>query len=400
MLARPAGRDAARDQGAAERPGHAGHGQGGRQADGPGPLPARAPARSSRASTITDTYIRELPARPLGAARPRLRRRDLRRTAEAAPAEGLRRAATRSARRASRRRTTRTCAGRPGSRSCGSTRSGGREASSLEKRRPQSGRLRSGSRSTSSSSRRPSRRSSYGISQAQAERRLGTRTAARSSRSTRATARSSRSPRTRPTSRASTRAASSARRLAQRRASRPDGRGGQLPGARPRDRRRLSGRLDLQARHRARGAAGAHASHAPYASTLLPCTGRYTVYKEDGRPGRTGVQQLGPVRQLADEPADGDRGLLRHVLLPTRLRLLQAAAERGPPAPGLGREVRLRPADRASTSARRGGRAAADARVAEADVHAEDRPGQLADRPPLEAGRLDPARDRPEGPAA
>ena len=43
---------------------------------------------------------------------------------------------------------------------------------------------------------------------------------------------------------------------------------------------------------------------------------------------------------------------------------------------------------------------AADARVAQADLHEEDRPGGLADRPALEAGRLDPARDRPEGPAA
>ena len=42
---------------------------------------------------------------------------------------------------------------------------------------------------------------------------------------------------------------------------------------------------------------------------------------------------------------------------------------------------------------------AADARVAAGDVHEEDRPVLLADRPALEAGRLDPARDRPEGPA-
>ena len=47
---------------------------------------------------------------------------------------------------------------------------------------------------------------------------------------------------------------------------------------------------------------------------------------------------------------------------------------------------------------RRGGRAPADAGVAAADVHEEDRPVLLGDRPPLEAGRLDPARDRPEGP--
>ena len=39
----------------------------------------------------------------------------------------------------------------------------------------------------------------------------------------------------------------------------------------------------------------------------------------------------------------------------------------------------------------------ADDRLEARDVHEEDRPVQLADRPPLEAGRLDPARDRPEG---
>ncbi len=41
---------------------------------------------------------------------------------------------------------------------------------------------------------------------------------------------------------------------------------------------------------------------------------------------------------------------------------------------------------------------AADSRVARPDVHGEDRPAQLAGRPSLEARRLDPARDRPEGP--
>src|SRR5262249_51720826 len=41
----------------------------------------------------------------------------------------------------------------------------------------------------------------------------------------------------------------------------------------------------------------------------------------------------------------------------------------------------------------------ADARVAQARVHGEDRPRQLADRPRVEARRLDPARDRAEGPA-
>src|SRR6266536_2046633 len=52
-----------------------------------------------------------------------------------------------------------------------------------------------------------------------------------------------------------------------------------------------------------------------------------------------------------------------------------------------------------SRPSRRATRAAADAGVAQSDVHAEDRPGAVAGRPPLEAWRFDPACDRSEGPA-
>ena len=81
-----------------------------------------------------------------------------------------------------------------------------------------------------------------------------------------------------------------------------------------------------------------------------------------------------------------------------RLRVLQGARERGAPAPGVGGEVRLRAQDRRRRRPRVA-RAAADARMAQAELHGQDRPGQLADRQPVEARRLDPAGDRAEGPA-
>ena len=110
------------------------------------------------------------------------------------------------------------------------------------------------------------------------------------------------------------------------------------------------------------------------------------------RPCAPGLQELGPVRQPVDRPADGARALVRHVLLPTRRRVLRAAAERRPPAAGVG--------ERASASAGRPG----------IDVGPEyggllptpewrQKHFKIGARQALEAGRLDPARDRPEGPA-
>ena len=58
------------------------------------------------------------------------------------------------------------------------------------------------------------------------------------------------------------------------------------------------------------------------------------------------VQQLGPVREHADEPADGALPELRHVLLPARQPHLQARPEAGLAAAELGGQVRLRQADR------------------------------------------------------
>ena len=91
-------------------------------------------------------------------------------------------------------------------------------------------------------------------------------------------------------------------------------------------------------------------THTISSSTELPCTPRLQRPEPvRGAPG-TGLQERRPVRGPDDDPADRARRVVRHVVLPSRLRLLQAAAERRPSAPGLGGEVRLRPQDRASTS--------------------------------------------------
>ena len=91
------------------------------------------------------------------------------------------------------------------------------------------------------------------------------------------------------------------------------------------------------------------------------------------------------------------RRVVRHLLLRARRALLQAAAEPRPSAAGAGRTGSASASRPASTSARRDRRADADARMALQDAT----PARqcYGDRPDLEAGLLDPARDRP-GPAA
>ena len=79
----------------------------------------------------------------------------------------------------------------------------------------------------------------------------------------------------------------------------------------------------------------------PYNS--LPCTGSYTV---DGPE----VQQLGPGREPDDDAADGARPVVRHLLLPSGQGLLRPPAGPRAAAPEMGEDVRLRRADRASTS--------------------------------------------------
>ena len=150
---------------------------------------------------------------------------------------------------------------------------------------------------------------------------------------------------------------------------------------------RLSARLDVQAGDGARGDAGARRSRR---TTRLPCTPDYTRHRPD-------LQELGPVRRPAamDAP-DGARRVLRHLLLPSRLRLLRAAAEPRPPAAALGVALRVRRSRPGSTSAAR--RPASCRRPSgAADLHGGPTRA-LADRPDLEAGLLGPARDRPGRP--
>ena len=140
------------------------------------------------------------------------------------------------------------------------------------------------------------------------------------------------------------------------------------PGLEPRDRRRVSRRLDLEAGDSAGGTRDAHHLVLDRASVHA----RLQRPQPVRRPA-PGVQERRSRCRRDDEPADRARGLVRHVVLPGRLRLLQRAAERRTPAPGLGGEVRVRPPHRGRRRARVE-RPAADARMAEADVHAEDRP--------------------------
>ena len=90
--------------------------------------------------------------------------------------------------------------------------------------------------------------------------------------------------------------------------------------------------------------------------------------------------------------------VLRHVLLPARQPLLQAAARPRPAAPGLGRAASASASRRASTSARRRPGSCRRPRGGSRRSR-EDRPKNWQIDRALEAGRLDPARDRPEGPA-
>ena len=133
-------------------------------------------------------------------------------------------------------------------------------------------------------------------------------------------------------------------------------------------------------------------------STPLDCTGSYTVYSEfDG--------------SVSEVFHNVDPYINESMTLPTALaascdtwfyqlgyEFYKAPASEGHPLQawaakfGFGRKtgVDVGPESR---------RAAADARVAQAGLHRQDRSPQLADRQPVEARRLDPARDRPEGPA-
>ena len=157
------------------------------------------------------------------------------------------------------------------------------------------------------------------------------------------------------------------------------------PGPRPRARRHLSARLDVEAGHGARGDAGAH----PHAVLGAPLhAGLQGVRRRSSTTGTrtpTAGSRCRPRSPSRATPTSTELGQ----------RLLRAAGEPGPPAPELGLALRLRRADRASTSAprrpgscrRRSGARSTFAR------HAVQR-----DRPHLEAGLLDPDGDRPGRP--
>ena len=125
----------------------------------------------------------------------------------------------------------------------------------------------------------------------------------------------------------------------------------------------------------------------PYATLHCTPTGR-------GRDGQV-FKNWDPYVNAADDLPTALAASCDTYFYQARRPVLRPARERGHPLQdwasrfGFGRR-------RASTSAPRQ-RAPADAGVAAAT--SRRRPTALADRPALEAGRLDPARDRPEGPA-
>ena len=113
----------------------------------------------------------------------------------------------------------------------------------------------------------------------------------------------------------------------------------------------------------------------PYES--IQCTPQADVRASTSTSSRTGT-----LRQPADDAHRGARPVVRHVLLRRRRPLLPARpGNRLVAAPGLGRAVRLRRADR-SRHRHRGGGAAADAGVAEAALSRSGgtRPGTRATR--------------------
>ena len=104
-------------------------------------------------------------------------------------------------------------------------------------------------------------------------------------------------------------------------------------------RRHVSAGLGLQAGHRDRGDPGA-----PDQAVLVLSSAR-------ARTGSRGhwaprLPQLGPLRQPADGYADGDRPVVRHVLLPRRQQVLPAAEGPRPAAPAVGAPLRVRAGQR------------------------------------------------------
>ena len=250
--------------------------------------------------------------------------------------------ATRSARRASRRLRQATCAASPGRRKL-RVDSLGRPRSDLTLTQPpQPGNVAPAHARHRAPARRPSARSSTGSARAR-DGAVGGATAARSSRWTRTTARSSRWRRPDLQARASTSAASTAKALDAAGSTAKTAAAKNYPALNRAIAGALPAGLDVQAGDRARRDAGAPAL------AVLDAA----VHRRRTRSHGAGLPQLGPVRERADDAADGARRVVRHVLLPARRRVLQPPARPRPPAPALGEPLRLRRRRPASTSAPR-----------------------------------------------
>ena len=104
----------------------------------------------------------------------------------------------------------------------------------------------------------------------------------------------------------------------------------ELSGARPRARRHVSAGLDLQAAHRDRRSRGA-----PDQAVRVLSLHR-DVHRARGHLAPR-LAQLGPLRRPGDGPADGDRAVVRHVLLPPREQVLLVADGPRPADPDVGR---------------------------------------------------------------
>src|SRR5205807_8375846 len=113
-----------------------------------------------------------------------------------------------------------------------------------------------------------------------------------------------------------------------------DGPREELPLARPRGPGDVPAGLGVQAGHGARRDAGA-----PGVAVRISAVHRLLPLAE--RQGASGVQELGPVRQPADGPADRARLFVRHVFLPAWRRLLVAPEGSRATAPAMGEDVRL-----------------------------------------------------------
>ena len=124
----------------------------------------------------------------------------------------------------------------------------------------------------------------------------------------------------------------------------------------------------------------------------LPCTGSYE------KTGTTFKNWDPFVNEAMTLPTALAR-VLRHLLLPGRLSLLRDAG-RARAAPAARGRAGSASASRTGIDLGAGAhRAAADAGLAQETYTKKTDPERLGDRQALEAGRLDPARDRPEGPA-